>query len=132
MKTLIVEDDFSSSLILQEILKDYGSVHTVVNGREAVAAFRLAMEDGVPFDLVCLDIMMAEMDGQQALKEIRDLEEARGIILSRGSRIIMTTALADVKSILGAFSGLCDGYLIKPLDKAKLLAELGRQNLIPL
>jgi two-component system chemotaxis response regulator CheY len=44
MKTLIVEDDFTSRLLLQEILKPYGPSHVAVNGREAVEAVRLALE----------------------------------------------------------------------------------------
>ena len=44
MKTLIVEDDFTSRLLLQEILKSYGVVHIAVNGKEAVHAVREAME----------------------------------------------------------------------------------------
>jgi two-component system chemotaxis response regulator CheY len=37
MKTLIVEDDFTSRLLLQEILKRFGEIHIAVNGKEAVA-----------------------------------------------------------------------------------------------
>ena len=68
MKTLIVEDDFTSRLLLQEILKRYGAVHIAVNGREAVDAVRAAAESDESYDLICLDIMMPEMDGYQALK----------------------------------------------------------------
>ena len=54
-----------------------------VNGKEAVEAVRNALETVEPYNLICLDIMMPEMDGQQALREIRDMEEARGIIAKR-------------------------------------------------
>jgi len=70
MKTLIAEDDFTGRLLLQEILKRYGALHIAVNGKEAVEAVRTAMDAGEPYDLVCLDIMMPEMDGYQALAEI--------------------------------------------------------------
>ena len=81
MKTLIVEDDFTSRLLLQELLKGYGPAHVAVNGKEAVEAARMAMDAGEPYDLICLDIMMPEMDGHGALKEIRAQEEARGSCL---------------------------------------------------
>ena len=77
MKSLIVEDDFTSRLLLQEYLKVYGIPHIAVNGREAVEAVRLALEARDHYNLICLDIMMPEMDGQQALREIRALEEAK-------------------------------------------------------
>jgi CheY-like chemotaxis protein len=77
MKTVIVEDDFTSRLLLQEFLEQYGAIHIVVDGKEAVEAMRSAMDAGEPYDLVCLDIMMAVMDGQQTLKEMRGLEASR-------------------------------------------------------
>jgi hypothetical protein len=49
------------------------------NGREAVDAFRGAHDGGRNYDLICMDIMMPEMDGQAALKQIRALEEAAGV-----------------------------------------------------
>lgn len=131
MKTLIVEDDFTSRLLMQELLKGYGLPHVAINGREAVDAVRVALESGQPYDLICLDIMMPGMDGHQALKEIRALEDAKGIFSSEGAKILMTTALTDMKNKIDAFSGLCDGYLTKPIHKDRLLGELRKLNLIP-
>ena len=130
MKTLVVEDDFTSRLLLQELLKGYGEVHVAVNGKEAVAAVEKALAEGAPYSLICLDIMMPEMDGQQALTEIRKLEEQRGTISTEGMKIIMTTALDDVKSVSAAYEQLCDGYLVKPIDKTKLTAQLRELRLI--
>ncbi len=130
MKTLIAEDDFVSRLLLQELLKAYGPVHTAFNGKEAIEAVQLAYQSGEPYELICLDIMMPEMDGQQALKEIRALEEEKGILLSRWCKIMMTTALADKQNVLEAVRGKCDAFLVKPIQKAKLLEELRRLNLI--
>ena len=76
MRTLIVEDDFTSRLLMQAILAPCGECHIAVNGREAIQAFRLARAQGRPYDLVCLDIMMPEMDGHAVLKVLRAAEEA--------------------------------------------------------
>jgi two-component system chemotaxis response regulator CheY len=130
MKTLIVEDDFTSRLLLQEFLKGYGPAHIAVNGREAVEAVRLALESSEPYNLICLDIMMPEMDGQQALKEIRRAEETKGITSTYGAKIVMTTALGNIKNVSQAYSSLCDAYLVKPLDRQKLLQELRKLGLI--
>ena len=131
MKILIVEDDAGSRLLIKEILKPHGQVHTAANGKQAVAAVDAALQAGAPYDLICLDIMMPEMDGQQALREIRTLEEARGIFSSDGSKIIMTTALADMKNISTSYMNLCDAYLPKPIEKTTLLKQLHALNLIP-
>ncbi len=130
MKTLIVEDDFTSRLILQEFLKSYGQSHIAVNGKEAVEAVRLALEAAEPYHLICLDIMMPEMDGQTALKQIRALEEAKGIWSTQGAKIVMTTALNRLKDVNTAFGNLCDGFLVKPIDRTKLLETLRQMSLI--
>lgn len=130
MKTLIVEDDFSSRLLLQEILQAYGPVKTAGNGRAGVELARLALAANEPYDLICLDIMMPVLDGQNALREIRRFEGEAGIAVGQGSKILMTTALSDPANILGAFREACDGYLLKPIDKGKLLAHLRQFGLI--
>jgi two-component system chemotaxis response regulator CheY len=130
VKTLIVEDDFTSRLLLQEILKSFGPVHIAVNGKEAVEAVRVALEEDGPYGLICLDILMPEMSGQDALRQIREQEEARGIMSSSGAKILMITAVEDPKNVFAAFGSLCDAYLTKPIHKAKLLAELRKLKLI--
>ncbi len=132
MKTLIVEDDFTSRLLLQEYLSRYGDCHIAVNGREAVDAFRAAGKAGAGYDLICLDIMLPEMDGQEALTQIRAAEEANGMISTdvAAVRIVMTSALDDVKTVSTAFRGLCDAYLVKPIDLSVLQARLEAFGLI--
>ncbi len=130
MRTLIVEDDFTSRLLLQSFLSKYGECHIAVNGKEAVTAFRGAQVGGRKYDLVCMDIMMPEMDGQAAVKEIRALEEAAGTFSTHGAKIIMITALDDVKNVVQSFHSLCDAYLLKPIDTEKLLLHLKDNRLI--
>jgi len=121
---LVVEDDFTSRFLLQTILSTYGECHGAVNGREALEAYKASKEKGEPFDLICLDIMMPEMDGQEVLKEIRDIEKEEGLTSEQEVKIIMTTALSDSQNKTRAISNLCNAYLIKPINKAKLLDHL--------
>jgi two-component system chemotaxis response regulator CheY len=124
MKTLIVEDDVVSRILLQELLQSHGPAHVAVNGREAVAAVAAALQCGEPYDLICLDIMMPEMDGQQALREIRALEAQQSASGKAGAKILMTTARYETENVMGAFREQCDGYLVKPVDEAKLCKYL--------
>jgi len=128
MKSLIVDDDFTSRVLLQAFIKEYGTCHVAVNGKEAVEAVRVALELDEPYQLICLDVMMPEMTGQEALEQIRAMEEA-----SRGayrSRIIMTTAVSDQASVMQAISASCNAFLVKPLDRDRFRAELLRFKLI--
>jgi two-component system chemotaxis response regulator CheY len=130
LRTLLVEDDFASRLVLQSFLSSYGDCHIAVNGLEAVDAFGAALEGGLPYDLVCMDIMMPEMDGREAVRRVRAMEEARGILSNRGAKIIMTTAVNDIKEVIRCFQELCDAYLIKPIDLTELLRQMEAYRLV--
>src|SRR5450755_2548 len=130
MRTLVVEDDFTSRLILQSVLSKYGECHVAVNGKEALAAVSAARKSGQNYNLICMDIMMPEMDGQTAVREIRALEEAEGTMSTLGAKIIMTTGVNDVKSIVESFKALCDAYLVKPIDTGKLIEQIRDFHLI--
>jgi len=124
LRILLVEDDFASRLVLQTFLSRYGECHIAVNGREAVEAFRSALERGQKYDLICMDIMMPEMDGREAVRQVRTIEETHGILSTYGVKIVMTTALDDLKEVIRCFRELCDAYLIKPIDLNKLLGHM--------
>ena len=130
MKCLIVEDDFVCRKVLQSCLIDHGDCFIAVNGREAVHAFQIALDEGAPYDLICLDIMMPEMDGHEALKAIRQIENDHGTEGLDGVKIIMTTALDDPKNAMGAFKAGCQSYIVKPIVKEKLLEEIEKLGLL--
>lgn len=130
MKTLIVEDDFVARRLLQELLSPYGECDVVVNGEEAVKAFRLAWEEQQPYELICMDIMMPEVDGHEALARIREIEKMAGIRGTEEVKIIMITALGDPKSVVDAYKGGATSYIVKPFDKADLLKEIRQFGLL--
>ncbi len=130
MRILIVEDDFVSRRLLHAILSPYGICDIAVNGREAVDAFKLAWDEKAPYDLICLDIMMPGMDGHEVLQKIRIIEEEKGIYGKAGVKIIMTTALSDPRIIMKAFKEQCEAYLVKPIEKQKLLDAVKGLGLI--
>lgn len=131
MKALVVEDDFASRKLLQKILTPYGEVDIAVNGLEAIEAFTKSLESDAPYDLICMDIMMPEMDGQTALKRIRAIERERSVPSIRESKVIMTTALDDPKNVVEAYyKGGATSYVPKPIDRAMLLHLLKNLNLI--
>jgi len=130
MKTLIVEDDFTSRLVLQTFLSRYGECHLAVDGEEAVTAYRAALEAGQGYDLICMDIMMPRMDGREAVRQIRTMEQVRGIVSSAGVKIIMTTAVNDLKEVSRCFQELCDAYLVKPIDLGLLRKQMEGYHLL--
>ncbi len=124
MKTLIVEDDFTSRLIMQKIISPFGETHLAADGEEAMEAFRMARKEKKPYDLICLDIMMPKMNGHEVLAEIRKIEEEEGIDEIDRVKIVMTTAMDNPEDAINAINAQCDAYLTKPIDKEKMLVQL--------
>ncbi len=130
MRFLIVEDDFTSRKFMQSILAPYGECDIAVNGREAVEAFETSLQ-GPGYDLICLDIMMPEMDGQEALKRIREIERNRGVRSSDEVKVVMTTALDDPKSVVEAYyKGGATSYVPKPIDRQLFIQLLKNLNIL--
>ena len=129
MKSLIVEDDFTARRLMQIYLADLGACDVAINGLEAVKVVQDAIESKEPYDLVCLDIMMPEMDGMEALQLIRQIEQNYSIDGLNRTKVIITSAKQLSKDIFDAFNRGCESYLIKPVRKADLLAEIEKLGL---
>ncbi|MEO5345472.1 MAG: response regulator [Magnetococcus sp. YQC-9] len=131
MKILIADDEAHNRLLMEKILSPYGVCDLMVNGQEALEACEMALLDGDPYDLVCLDIMMPEMDGQEALRRIRELERAQGGDEHEEMVIFMVTALNTEEHVVQAFfRGGCTDYLGKPVTRDKVIEKMRQYNLI--
>jgi two-component system chemotaxis response regulator CheY len=129
MRALIVEDEFLSRKVLRSFLMSLFEIDIVVNGKEAVDAFKLAHSEGNPYSLILMDIMMPEVDGIEALEQIRTLERDKK--LSPRVKVVMTSALDDPKTVIKSFhEGEASGYIVKPVDKDKLFVELEKLGLL--
>lgn len=128
MRILIAEDDFVSRQVLCRFLESFGTCDVAIDGREAVRAVELALEGKEPYDLICLDIMMPRMNGQEALKAIRQLEQQHAA--SGHAKILIATALRDAENIQRAFLSKCDGYLMKPFNRPQVHEQLRMFGLI--
>jgi two-component system chemotaxis response regulator CheY len=131
MRILIVEDDFVGRKVMHQLLLEYGECDVAVDGVEAVKAFDLAWEANQPYDVMFLDIMMPNMSGHEALKIIRDKEKERGVTPQKEVRVIMTSALDDVKNVTQSFfQGGASAYLVKPIERRKVIEELRKLGLV--
>ncbi len=132
MRCLVVEDDDFGREMVTCILSEYAEVvDTARDGAEGLQQFVRAAHEGRPYRLICLDIMMPVMDGQEALRRMRHFEKESGIPSSQAAVIIMTTALDSLEEIQSAiWQGECNDYMVKPISQADLLALLNKYKLI--
>lgn len=131
MKTLVVDDELTTRLMLKKILSPYGSCDTISNGKEALEAFWMAIKENDPYDLICLDILMPELNGKTVLKKIREIEAKARIPKNKIASIFMVTSLNDSKTIMDTIVKYkCDSYILKPISKPKVISKLKQFELI--
>jgi CheY-like chemotaxis protein/signal transduction histidine kinase/CHASE3 domain sensor protein len=117
-RVLVVEDDVRNIFALSSVLEPKGiAVSIARNGREALEALeRAAANPSTTIDLVLMDIMMPEMDGLTAMREIRKRSEWKDL------PIIALTAKAMRDDHEKCLAAGANDYIAKPLDVEKLLS----------
>ncbi|MDY2629659.1 MAG: response regulator [Lachnospiraceae bacterium] len=118
-KILLVEDNELNQEIAVEILREMGfSVDVAMDGVEAVDKMKSA-EQG-QYDLILMDIQMPHMDGYEAARQIRRIENPA----VSGIPIIAMTANAFEDDKRDAFAAGMDGHIAKPIEIPKLRQAL--------
>jgi two-component system, chemotaxis family, chemotaxis protein CheY len=126
MRILIADDDFVSRNLLHAIILPYGKSDIAANGKEAVDAFEAAWHEKKPYDVIFLDVQMPEMDGQETLRQIRGREEEMALSEEKKTKVVMVTSARDAATVKGAYQAHCDAYLVKPVERNRVLDELNR------
>jgi two-component system chemotaxis response regulator CheY len=131
MKCLIVDDDELGRELIAEYLRGQASFDMAVNGREAVEKYEAAHDSGAPYDLIILDIVMPEMNGHEAAKAIRRMEQEKDTKPEQRVNIIVLSALNTPKDVIETYvSAQSSAHLIKPVTREKLLLTLNKLGLI--
>lgn len=114
-KILIVDDDMRNVFALSSILEEKG-VRVIVgrNGREGIQK----LDQNPDTDLILMDIMMPEMDGYTAMREIRKEEKSRRV------PIIALTAKAMKDDRQKCIEAGANDYLVKPIEVDRLISLL--------
>jgi two-component system chemotaxis response regulator CheY len=129
MRSLVVDDDFVCRSTLLAQLLPYGSCDAAANGREALLAVGRAQDAGWTYDLVCLDIEMPDMNGQEVLRAMRQREDHQPG--AHRAKVIMTSAHSEADQVKTAFINRSDGFLVKPVRAEQLRARLQALGLLP-
>jgi len=116
-RILVVEDDVRNVFSLTSIFEPHGVMVDIArNGREALEALERLSSAEPAVDLVLMDVMMPEMDGLTATREIRKKRQWKDL------PVIMLTAKAMAEDQQQCLAAGANDYLAKPLDVDKLLS----------
>jgi CheY-like chemotaxis protein len=122
LSILLAEDNEINALLMRTLLTRLG--HQVVlttNGEAALESWIAAEAAGTPYDAVLMDVQMPRMDGIEATRQIRTREAGQRV---RRTPILALTANALVEDRYACFEAGMDGFLVKPLDRDKLVEAL--------
>ncbi len=112
-KVLLVDDNDLMRTLLRGILRSE-SCQVVGEAKNGLIALDL-IERVLP-DVVFLDVMMPEMDGLEALQNIKEKHP--------GIRVIMITGNPSVENVQESIQGGASGFIVKPFNTAKVLDTL--------
>lgn len=130
IRCLVVDDDELGRELIAHYLAGVAECDMAENGTQGVDKFRQAFEGGTPYDLILLDIVMPEMDGHTAAKEIRSIEKEWGVPVTEGVNIIVLSSLNTPHDVIQAYvSARSAAHLVKPLHPEKLLTTLGKMGI---
>lgn len=116
LKILIAEDDEVSEIFLSSAVRKFGKeIITVKTGIDAVEVCC----NNPDIDLVLMDIKMPEMDGYEAIRQIR--------LFNPNIIIIVQTAFVLSAERENSFDAGCDEYISKPYSKSELQALIEKR-----
>lgn len=112
MRILLIEDDSATAKSIELMLKSQGYVvDTTDMGEDGEEIAKI-----YDYDIVILDLMLPDMDGYEVLKNLRASKVETPILILSG--------LSDIKDKIKGLGLGADDYLIKPFDKAELVARI--------
>jgi signal transduction histidine kinase len=118
-RILLVEDAPDNQRLIATLLRRAGAtVDLASDGRQAVEAALAAMHAGQPYDLILMDMIMPEMDGFTATRQLRQA--------GCQQPIVALTANFHGQSREECLAAGCDEYATKPIDRARLLEVVAK------
>ena len=116
-KILIVEDDSDQRRLLVKIVREAFGCE-ILEAEDGLEALKIIIQGKQVPNLILLDLMMPCLTGVEFLTIAQGRPEFDHV------PVVICTALAETKEIRGKIGNHIHGYLVKPINKEKLLVKL--------
>ena len=113
-KILVIEDNENNIYLITFMLQKNG--YDFIEARDGAAGVELAFKEKP--DLILMDLQLPVLDGYEATKRIKAMEETKGI------PVIAITSFAMVGDKVKALNAGCDGYIEKPINPETIMTEI--------
>ena len=116
-RILIVEDDMSQRQLMVKLIREAFDCE-ILEASDGLEALMIMLHNKQIPDLVILDLILPCMNGVEFLKIVRSRPEFNHI------PVVVCSSVVETKEIRGVMSDWIQGYLVKPINKEKLLVKL--------
>jgi CheY-like chemotaxis protein len=122
LAVLVAEDNEINALLTRTLLTRLGHRPVMAeSGEVAFERWQAALDSRAPYNLILMDMHMPGVDGLEAARRIRAAETIRG---TPRTPIVALTANAFAEDRDACLAAGMDGFLVKPLDRERLMAAL--------
>jgi len=112
MRILLIEDDASTALITERMLKSQGMVvDTTDLGEDGLELAKL-----YDYDIILLDLLLPDIEGMEVLQRLRNARVTTPVLILSG--------LSKAENKIRGLGGGADDYLTKPFDTKELIARI--------
>ena len=120
MRILVVDDEPMARRFFKAAMEEYGDIQLANDGEEAIEYVKEKLRNKENYDVIFLDIRMPRVDGHEALRNIRKLENDQPANQTWRSKIVMITSYSSKKAMTQSFEDGCEYYLTKPIFPREL------------
>jgi two-component system chemotaxis response regulator CheY len=129
MRILIVDDDYISRLRLKSLLQKYGDCDAASDGDLAIAMYKSALKEDMPYHLVTMDVEMPDMRGQDVVHKLMEIQKDSADP-EHSFKVFMISGKKNMQDVASSYFEGCEEYILKPVTPDKIAEAIKKHDLL--
>ena len=121
---LIAEDDFATRWRMKRLMEPHICCDIAVSSSEVLQAFKISNEDGMPYNIMILNVALPGAPILETITEIRRREAHRNLQGAERIAFVVVTDVDSKEPSLGEILSQCEGHIQRPIQKGDFLGQL--------